>query len=102
VLVLQWRSWHEHIYFNRDSHEDNAVNYYNVSDLNEALFSEDNSTHIEQAYEAIDYSDSDLASEEVSLPHNRRAPKHYPEGQWTRSVAKMANVSRENMSKAMN
>jgi hypothetical protein len=64
----------------------------------EASFSSPNNTDKRAEYEPIDYSDSDIASEEeVLLPRSRRAPKRFPEGQWARSIAKMANVDKANV-----
>jgi hypothetical protein len=65
----------------------------------EALPSSTNNTDKRPVYEPIDYRDNDIASEEeVPLPRSQRAPKWFSEGQWTRSVAKIANVNKANMS----
>jgi hypothetical protein len=36
----------------------------------------------------------------VLLPRSRRAPKRFPEEQWTRSVAKMANINKADVANA--
>jgi hypothetical protein len=83
------------IHFN----DDTRVTLYGSPVLQEASLSNTNNTAISQEYEPIDYSDSDIASEEdVPVPQSRRAPKRFPEGQWTRSVAKVANVNKGNVS----
>jgi DNA-binding transcriptional MocR family regulator len=86
------------IYFNDDMPESDEKDYESPV-FEEALPSSTNNTDKRPVYEPIDYTDNDIASEEeVPLPRSQRAPKWFPEGQWTRSVAKMANVNKANMS----
>jgi hypothetical protein len=79
----------------------NTIENYELPNLHKASFSNIDNTDIRSTYQPIDYSDSDLASEEeVYIPRSRHAPKCYPKGKWTRSVVKMASVNKENMSTA--
>jgi hypothetical protein len=85
------------IHFNDDTPECGEEDNYELPVFEEASLSSANNADKRPVYEPIDYSDTDIASEE-SLSRSQRAPKRFPEGQWTRSVAKMANVNKANVS----
>jgi hypothetical protein len=83
------------IHFNDDTPECDVEDNYESMVFEEASFTSANDADKRPVY----YSDTDIASEEeVNLPRSRQAPKLFPEGQWTRSVAKMANVNKVNVS----
>jgi hypothetical protein len=86
------------IRFNDETPESDEIDSYESPVFEEASLSSANNADKGPIYEPIDYSDTDIASEEdVVIPRSRQAPKRSPEGQWTRSVAKMANVNRVNV-----
>jgi hypothetical protein len=89
------------IRFNDDTPVSDIEDNYDSPVFEEASFSSSKDTDKRAEYEPINYSDSDIASEEeVLLPQSRCAPKQFPEGQWTRSVAKMANINKADVANA--
>jgi hypothetical protein len=86
------------IRFNDETPESDERDNYESPVFEKASLSSTNNADKGPVYEPIDYSDTDIASEEeVVIPRSRRAPKQFPERQWTRSVAKMANVNKANV-----